>query len=166
MKKTTTILILIIFTLNLTAQNKSNFADSIKIDNLTTELNDINYRLDKHHSQYKKGLKVFLIGNIVGVGISGLLYVNQAVNVNNPKLPITFSILGGITSLIGVGIMIDSDKWFVKSKNQKIATFYYQGKKYQGEILRTDTENKKYIVKTLYNGKEVEVQINFSDIVD
>ena len=120
MKKTTTILILIIFTLNLIAQNKSNFADSIKIDNLTTELNDINYRLDKHHLQYKKGLKVILIGNIVGVGISGLLYVNQAVNVNNPKLPITFSILGGITSLIGVGIMIDSDKWFVKSKNRQI----------------------------------------------
>jgi len=97
MKKTTTILILIIFTLNLTAQNfskemistlislgytqeqidklyilkevndpkeykklydslfiKTWALDSIKIDNLTNELNDINYRLDKHHLQYKK----------------------------------------------------------------------------------------------------------------
>jgi len=113
MKKVTTLLVLIIFTFNLTAQKKLNFTDSIKIDHLTNELNDINYRLVKHHLQYKKGLKMILIGNIVGVGLSGLLYLNS-VNVNNPKFANSFAILGGITSLIGVGIMIDSDKWFVK----------------------------------------------------
>ncbi len=61
--------------------------------------------LDIHHKNYKTGVFVNLAGAIVSS--AGLL-------LQSPEL----TIAGGIASLIGFGITLDSDKWFASKFNR------------------------------------------------
>jgi len=69
--------------------------------NLQNEVNEINYRMDKHSKQYFSGVKVSLIG-------LGATLVGVAAVVN----PLTY--VGGGIILVGNIIIINSHKWFKK----------------------------------------------------
>ena len=72
--------------------------------NLQNEVNEINYRMDKHSKQYFSGVKVSLIG-------LGATLVGVAAVVN----PLTY--VGGGIILVGNIMIINSHKWFkLKSK--------------------------------------------------
>ena len=80
--------------------------DVLKLQN---DIDNINYRMEKHSTQYYTGVKVSLIG--VGVTAVGVVV---AVN--------PFTYLGGAAVLVGNIIMINSHKWF-KHKNKQ----FYNG---------------------------------------
>jgi hypothetical protein len=97
-------LLLILFCLPMIGFGQTD--DVLKLQN---DIDNINYRMEKHSTQYYTGVKVFLIG--VGVTAAG------AVLAVNP-----FTYLGGATVLVGNIIMINSHKWF-KRKNKQ----FYNG---------------------------------------
>ena len=84
------------------------FSQDKEVDKLRAELNVMNNELtivkeslDAHHEQYLLGAVISVIGS--ASTIVGSIMVAPGLIVG-----------GGIASLIGAGIMIDSDKWFGK----------------------------------------------------
>jgi hypothetical protein len=70
---------------------------------LQNKVEDISYRMDKHHQQYKKSVITLSVGTLVTA--FGVFAATPAV-----------AIIGGVASLTGGIIMIDSHKWFKKPK--------------------------------------------------
>ena len=81
------------------------FGQSNDVLKLKADVDDINYRMEKHSTQYYTGVKVFLLG-------VGMTAVGVVVAVN------PFIYLGSATVLVGNIIMINSHKWF-KHKNKQ-----------------------------------------------
>ncbi len=79
------------------------FGQDTDISILQNKVEDINYRMDKHHQQYKKGIITYAAGGIVTT--CGVFATVPAV-----------AIIGGVVALIGNIIIIDSHKWFKKPK--------------------------------------------------
>ncbi|MAW21331.1 MAG: hypothetical protein CMD16_02905 [Flavobacteriales bacterium] len=82
------------------------FGQSEEALKLRDDVNDINYRMEKHHQQFYKGAML----NSIGVG-SIILGVSSAIN------PITY--IGSAFILAGNIVMINSHKWFKNSGNSK-----------------------------------------------
>ena len=70
-----------------------------EIDELKNELTIVKAALNEHHNQFRNGAVISLIGS--AVTIAGSITVTPGLIIG-----------GGIASLIGTVIMIDSDKWF------------------------------------------------------
>jgi len=85
-----------------------------EIIELRNEINTVKENLDLHHKQFIGGAITLIVGNVATI-IGGLTIT-----------PILI-IGGGIASLVGTGIMIDSDKWF--------------GKKYMNEDFKSRNKN-------------------------
>ena len=75
------------------------FSQDKEIDELNNELNIVKAALDAHHKQFINGAVISFIGS--AATIAGSITVTPILIIG-----------GGIASLIGTGIMIDSDKWF------------------------------------------------------
>jgi hypothetical protein len=74
---------------------------------MSSEINNINLRLDIHHQQFKTGFTVSLVGAAVST-------IGFAVFKKNVDAGATLLTLGSVTTFVGGAIMIDSDKWFKK----------------------------------------------------
>ena len=79
------------------------FGQDLDIITVQNQVRDINYGMDKHHQQFKKGVITSSAGALVTV--VGTLVAAPVV-----------IIVGGVTSMVGQIIMIDSHKWFKKEK--------------------------------------------------
>ena len=77
-----------------------------EITELRNEITIVKENLDSHHKQFKSGVKISLLA--IPVTVIGILTSTPAI-----------SNVGGITSLFGTIIMIDSDKWFGKKYMNK-----------------------------------------------
>ena len=75
------------------------FGQDREIDELKNELIIVKAALDEHHKQFSIGAVISIIGS--AATISGSIIVTPGLIIG-----------GGIASLIGGAIMIDSDKWF------------------------------------------------------
>ena len=64
-----------------------------------TDIDNINYRMEKHHKQYFSGVTASVAGLIFS-SLGALVSVNPLV------------IMGGAVMLVGNIVMIDSHKWF------------------------------------------------------
>jgi len=98
-----------------------------EIVELQNEIDLIKENLDSHHKNYTTGIIVSIAGisaTIVGSFIAAPILV----------------IVGSITSLVGTGITIDSDKWFGKKymnhKQKKSTNFESKEEKGVDDILR------------------------------
>ena len=81
------------------------FGQTTDILRLQNEVNNINYRMDKHHKQFYNGVTLTIIG--VGVTIIGVVV---------PVVPLI--IIGGGSAIAGNIIIVNSHKWF-KSRDNK-----------------------------------------------
>ena len=79
------------------------FGQDNDILTLQNEVEDINYRIDKHHQQFKKGVVTWSAGTIVAT--TGILLTSVPVIV-----------IGGIGQLVGLIVGLDSHKWFGNKK--------------------------------------------------
>ena len=77
------------------------FGQTTDILRLQNEVNNINYRMDKHHKQFYNGVTLTIIG--VGVTIIGVVV---------PVVPLI--IIGGGSAIAGNIIIVNSHKWFKK----------------------------------------------------
>ena len=82
--------------------NKS--SQSKEITELRNEINSVKYNLNLHHQQFSTGIIVSIIGVTLTIAATAAL---------TPATP-ALTIAGGVISLIGYGMMIDSDKYFGK----------------------------------------------------
>jgi hypothetical protein len=111
-----------------------------EIIELQNEIDLIKENLDSHHKNYVTGTVVSLAGlsaTIIGTVIA------------LPEL----IIIGGVTSLVGTGITIDSDKWFGKR---------FMGKKLTITKPLTSSKNKIKELKTsIHLNDNIEVKTSF-----
>jgi hypothetical protein len=75
------------------------FGQTDNVLKLQNEVNDINYRLDKHHKQFYNGAKLSLLG--VGATAVGVLFSVH---------PIIY--IGSAVALSGNIVILNSHKWF------------------------------------------------------
>ena len=132
-----------------------------EIVELRNEIDIVKMNLDKHHQQ-------FLTGGILSiVGITSTLVGSFA------AAPILV-IVGGIASLVGSGIMIDSDKWFGKkhmNNNKKSTNMKLKEEKGVDDILRdyyldySKVENKDFIKINKENIKTTIFRYDFISII-
>ncbi len=106
-----------------------------EIIELRNEIDLIKENLNSHHKNYVTGTIVSLAG-VSATIIGSVIAIPELI------------IIGGITSLIGTGITIDSDKWF--------------GKKYMGKKL-LDNEPK---ISSKEKIKELKTSINLNDKIE
>ena len=109
-----------------------------EIVELRNEITVIKENLDSHHKQFKSGVKISLLA--IPVTVIGILTSTTAI-----------AIVGGITSLFGTIIMIDSDKWFGKK---------YMNKKHKAKAQGFITEERIQI----FEGDKVQVITPFRTI--
>jgi len=86
------------------------FGQDVEVITLQNQVRDINYGMDKHHQQFKKGVITSSAGAL-------------AIVVGTLAAAPVVIIVGGVTSMVGQIIMLDSHKWFKKEKfteNRKI----------------------------------------------
>ena len=81
------------------------FGQTDNVLKIQNEVNDINYRMDKHHKQFYNGVTLTIIG--VGATIIGVVV---------PVVPLI--IFGGGSTIVGNIIILNSHKWF-KSRGDK-----------------------------------------------
>tara|TARA_B110000444_G_scaffold192907_1_gene182906 strand:- start:92 stop:589 length:498 start_codon:yes stop_codon:yes gene_type:complete len=109
-----------------------------EIVELRNEITVIKENLDSHHKQFKSGVKISLLA--LPVTVIGILTSTPAI-----------AIVGGITSLFGTIIMIDSDKWFGEK---------YMNKKHKAKSQGYITEERIQI----FEGDKVEIITSFSTV--
>ena len=87
------------------------FGQDNDILTLQNEVEDINYRIDKHHQQFKKGIVTWSIGAIVTT--AGIFFTSTPVIV-----------VGGIVQLVGGIVKLDSHKWFGNKKKYNRENYF------------------------------------------
>ena len=103
------------------------FSQDKEIDELRNDLNIVKENLDIHHKQFRNGAIVSIIG--FATSITGTITLIPALAIG-----------GGVTGLIGTGIMFDSDKWFGRKymgdstgngRFRTLTEFFYEGNSFQ-----------------------------------
>ena len=125
------LLILLCFPLIGLGQNK-------EIIELRNEITVVKENLDRHHKQFKTGVTISVIA--IPVSLIGIFTVTPVI-----------SVIGGIASLFGSIIIIDSDKWFGEK--------FMNGSKKKG-VYELEREQKSQI----FAGDKVEVVTTFKTI--
>ena len=96
---------------------------------LQADVDNINFRMEKHHKQFYNGVSL----NFVGLGVS---VIGALISVN----PLIF--VGSAICLSGSIVTIDSHKWFKKKNNQ---IYYREKNSIKKDNLSKDDKIKKRI---------------------
>lgn len=122
-----TILSLIAILIVNLATAQSDTTISIHLKQIEANVNHINTNLIKCHEQWRDGLGITVFG--IGVSTLGVVIINQNYNnytsgshnikpsnyKNNENVGLIITGVGGLTSLIGTIIMLDSHKYIGKA---------------------------------------------------